>query len=123
MAIEQKISFWNDTITAQFQQPSNSSSSSSSSSSSISHHHSNQYGNNNIPSNVILQKILPLIKNEIMTICENEMLRTQELYRKEGTLLACPCFVFVLFFGGLEEKKNTHTHTHTHTLTRFLILP
>lgn len=73
MAIEQKIIFWNDTITSSLQQSTNLQSSSS--------------HRIIIPSNVILQKVLPLIKNEIITICENEMLRTQELYRKEGAFL------------------------------------
>ena len=69
MTIEQKIIFWNDTMTSHLQ-PSNNNNSTGSNNH---HHHPHT-----IPPNVILQKILPLMKNEIMTICENEMLRTQE---------------------------------------------
>jgi SCY1-like protein 1 len=37
-----------------------------------------------IPKDVALYKVLPLIKNSAMTICTNEAMLTQDLYRREG---------------------------------------
>lgn len=71
MPIEQKILFWNETVSSMIMPTTTTT---------------------RIPTNVILQKILPLIKNEIVTICDNEMLRTQEMYRKEVLVMLSPFF-------------------------------
>jgi hypothetical protein len=41
--------------------------------------------NGHIPQDVALYKILPLVKASIQTICNNESMLTQDLYRREGT--------------------------------------
>ena len=61
--IEQKIATWTDTISPLVAQ---------------------------LPMRVVLYKLLPLMQQEITTICENESLKSQELYRKEGTYV-CVC--------------------------------
>jgi hypothetical protein len=40
--------------------------------------------NGKIPKDVALYKVLPLLLTSIMTICTNENMLTQDLYRREG---------------------------------------
>jgi SCY1-like protein 1 len=40
--------------------------------------------NGHIPQDVALYKVLPLVKASIQTICNNESMLTQDLYRREG---------------------------------------
>ena len=106
MTIEQKITFWNDTVSSLLMMTTTTMSPNH-------QNHSQHYPTTTttttiIPTSVILQKILPLIKHEIVAICDNEMLRTQEMYRKEGNVgfvvglvgwwWYCVCYIVFVFF-------------------------
>lgn len=48
-------------------------------------------GNSSIPPDVALYKVLPLIQSSIMSICSNENMLMQDMYRREGELSNAVC--------------------------------
>jgi hypothetical protein len=41
-----------------------------------------------LPENCVVYRLLPLLKANIQTISQSDSMRTQDMYRREGTLLA-----------------------------------
>jgi SCY1-like protein 1 len=89
-----------------------------------------------VPPTVVLHKLLPLIQQEIETICGNESLRAQEIYRKEGTLYrflcvgVCVCVCVVkrsshhlpsspFFHGNRTTNQNNPSFGHVTTIVLY----
>ena len=53
-----------------------------------------------LPESVAVHKILQLIESEVQTICGNETLRAQEMYRKEVLAMITPLFYIAEEFGA-----------------------
>ena len=49
-----------------------------------------------IPEPLAVYTLLPLIKSSIETICLNESMRAQEVFRKEGRLCGCALFRYLM---------------------------
>ena len=75
-----------------------------------------------LPSHMAAYKILPLMKSSIRTICSSESIRTQDLYRKEGTnqRRRLPLHTFRVMYLTLSIPRWLYSFNHW---TVLMILP